>query len=105
MSLCEKNCIFINYDTTTKNVECQCKIKTTLSLLSNLYKNQTNLLYNFDINNEENNESNSGNNNDSQDLINNSSINISILKRYIIYLLIFLKILITYKKIIILWGI
>ena len=69
MSLCENNCTFINYYTTTKKVECQCKIKTTFSLLSNLYKSQTNLLYNFDIN-EENNENNSGNND-------NSSINIS----------------------------
>ena len=49
MSLCEKNCNFTSYDSTSKKVECQCKVKTTFSSLSDLYKSQTNLLFNFDI--------------------------------------------------------
>ena len=36
LSLCEKNCNFIGYNTTSKNVLCQCRFKTEFSFLSDL---------------------------------------------------------------------
>ena len=35
MSLCEKNCIFLRYETNNSRVACECKIKSDLSFFSN----------------------------------------------------------------------
>ena len=45
MSLCEKNCIYLDYNTITKKVTCECKVKTSFSLISELYNNKQNLLF------------------------------------------------------------
>ena len=45
LSLCEKNCEYIRYDTDTKNVLCECEIKTEFTKLSELLNNKDNLLY------------------------------------------------------------
>ena len=45
LSLCEKNCEYIKYDTDTKNVLCECEIKTEFTKLSELLNNKNNLLY------------------------------------------------------------
>ena len=47
LSLCEKNCIFKNYDSSTKKVKCQCKAKTTFSSLLNSFNNKDALLFYF----------------------------------------------------------
>ena len=45
LSLCEKNCEYIKYDTDTKKVLCKCEIKTEFTKLSELLNNKNNLLY------------------------------------------------------------
>ena len=45
LSLCEKDCEFIKYDSNTKNVLCECKIKTQFTKLSDLLNNKSNLLF------------------------------------------------------------
>ena len=45
LSLCEKNCDYIKYDTDTKNVLCECKIKTEFTKLTDLLNNKNNLLF------------------------------------------------------------
>ena len=45
LSLCEKNCEFIKYDNDTKNVLCECEIKTEFTKLSDLLNNKSNLLF------------------------------------------------------------
>ena len=45
LSLCEKNCKFIKYNTDTKNVLCECQIKTEFTKLSVLLNNANNLLF------------------------------------------------------------
>ena len=45
MSLCEKNCIFKEYNSLTKRVTCECKPKSNLRYLPEI-KSETNILYN-----------------------------------------------------------
>ena len=45
-SLCEENCIFVGYDSTTNMVECSCEVKFTLPLISEI-KIDKNKLYKF----------------------------------------------------------
>ena len=45
--LCEKNCKYNGYNITTKRVDCQCKVKNTLTLFSKINIDQDRLLNNF----------------------------------------------------------
>ena len=45
LSLCENNCIYLDYNTTSKKATCKCKVKTSFSLPSELYNNKQNLLF------------------------------------------------------------
>jgi len=47
MSLCENNCKYNGYNITTKRVDCQCKVKNTLTLFSKINIDQDRLLNNF----------------------------------------------------------
>ena len=47
LSLCEKDCLYQNYDKNTKKVLCQCNLKTKFSFLSELNKTKYELLNNF----------------------------------------------------------
>ena len=47
LSICERDCKFQIYDKTNKNVICNCKIKTSFSLISQIYNNKNNLLFYF----------------------------------------------------------
>ena len=50
LSLCEKICTYIDYNITSKRVKCKCEVKSSFSLLSELYYNKNNLIFNFEIN-------------------------------------------------------
>ena len=45
MSLCEKNCIYKEYNSETKKVFCECKIKNSFTQFSEIKNNKNNLLY------------------------------------------------------------
>ena len=45
LSLCEKDCNFLNYDTDAKKVKCSCPVKTSFTSLSELRNNKNNLLF------------------------------------------------------------
>ena len=45
LSLCEKNCIYKEYDVSTKKVLCECKVKNNFSQLSEIINNKNNLLF------------------------------------------------------------
>ena len=45
MSLCEKNCIYKEYNSETKKVFCECKVKSNFTQLSEIKNNKNNLLY------------------------------------------------------------
>ena len=47
LSLCEKDCLFIEYNSEIKKSKCKCPIKTESSLLLNSYMNKNNLIYQF----------------------------------------------------------
>ena len=44
MSLCENNCIFRGYNSSNKNVDCECKVKSTFSFFSNINIDKKKLL-------------------------------------------------------------
>ena len=56
LSLCEKNCNFIVYNTTSKTALCQCRFKTEFSFFSDLLDKKDELLYNFNLSNLESDE-------------------------------------------------
>ena len=47
LSLCEKNCIYIEYNPDTKKVLCECEIKTEFTKISDLLNSKNNLLFNI----------------------------------------------------------
>ena len=47
LSLCESNCNYIDYNSTTKNVLCKCNIKMKFPLISEIEINKDKLLNNF----------------------------------------------------------
>ena len=52
MSLCKRDCEYNGYDYENKKAKCECEIKNEIHLLSKIYNNKKELLYNFtDINN------------------------------------------------------
>ena len=52
MSICENNCLFIEYDSKNKKSICNCKIKPKQSSVSNLAENTDILSYNFEKKNQ-----------------------------------------------------
>ena len=55
MSICENNCLFIEYDSKNKKSICNCKIKSEQSSVSYLAKNTDKLSYNFEKKNQSSN--------------------------------------------------
>ena len=51
MSLCEDNCDFISYDSSSKKIDCNCNIKLTIKDLSNIKINKDTLKSKFNIKN------------------------------------------------------
>ena len=47
MTLCENNCIFIDYDYFTKHVNCECKVKNEINIIGDIIIDKDKLLNSF----------------------------------------------------------